>query len=225
MLLERRFGVKLFATGRQEGHNGNLTMMDSFELFVSRLRARLDRADAPTPPTSDVIRAAVLLLLRRAEGDGGEDAEILFIKRAERAGDPWSGHLAFPGGHAEKRDATLLDAAIREAAEEVGIDVREGGRVLGSLPTFSPMSRRLPPLSVTPFVALAPPAARPRLQRGEVDDAFWMALSAMKDVGTSASVRLTVTGEPREWPAYPSPLGPIWGITERILTRFLGLVE
>jgi 8-oxo-dGTP pyrophosphatase MutT (NUDIX family) len=218
--------ARRLATGRRELLNGTVTLMDSFDLFVARLGARLGPAVAPAPPAEGgVTHAAVLLLLRPVQGTHGDDAEILFIKRAERAGDPWSGHLAFPGGHAEKHDVTLLDAAVREAAEEVGIDVRAGGRVLGSLPTFSPMSRRLPPLSVTPFVALAPAGAAPRLQQGEVDEVFWMPVSALKEGGTSASVKLMITGEPREFPAYHSPLGPIWGITERILTRFLGLVD
>ncbi len=57
--------------------------------------------------------AAVTLLLRRGAVDG---AEILFIKRAERTGDPGSGHRAFPGGRVDEHDATLLDVAMREAA-------------------------------------------------------------------------------------------------------------
>ena len=177
-----------------------------------------------------VIHAAVTLLLRPAGGDAGTDAaadstEILFIKRAVRAGDPWSGHLAFPGGRAEKWDATLLDVAMREAAEEVGIDARQGGRLLGRLPTVRPLSARIPSITVTPFVALAPPGASPRPQPEEVEEAFWMPLAALRGSGRSVAVKWETRDGTRELPAFPSPKGPIWGITERILSQFLALTE
>jgi 8-oxo-dGTP pyrophosphatase MutT (NUDIX family) len=51
------------------------------------------------------------------------DAEILFIKRAGRAGDRWSGHVALPGGKRDPQDASDRVAAIRETQEEVGLDL------------------------------------------------------------------------------------------------------
>jgi 8-oxo-dGTP pyrophosphatase MutT (NUDIX family) len=203
-----------------------------FEAFLQRVAARLDPVDLAKMPAAEEgqTHAAVTLLLRPAgEGAGsdatGDSAEILFIKRAERAGDPWSGHLAFPGGRAEKQDATLLDLAMREAAEEVGIDARHGGRLLGRLPPVRPLSTRIPSITVTPFVALAPPGAIPRLQPAEVEEAFWMPLAALRGTGRSAVVRWEDREGTRELPAFPSPKGPIWGITERILSQFLALAE
>ncbi len=192
-----------------------------FEAFLQRIGARLDPVDTDRVPAAEggVTHAAVTLLLRPA----GDSAEILFIKRAERAGDPWSGHLAFPGGRAEKSDASLLDVAMREAAEEVGIDARQGGRLLGRLPTIRPLSARIPSITVTPFVAVAPQGAVPLLQPEEVADAFWMPLAALKESGRSATVRWEAKDGTREFPAFPSPRGPIWGITERILSQFLAL--
>jgi 8-oxo-dGTP pyrophosphatase MutT (NUDIX family) len=204
----------------------------AFEEFLQRIAARLDPVDRARVPAAEggVTHAAVTLLLRPAGGaaDGkatGDSAEILFIKRAVRARDPWSGHLAFPGGRAEERDAALLDVAMREAAEEVGIDARQGGRVLGRLPTVRPLSTRIPSITVTPFVALAPQGAIPRVQPEEVEEAFWMPLAALRKSGLSATVRWEVQDGMRELPAFPSPKGPIWGITERILSQFLALVE
>ena len=204
----------------------------SFEAFLQRLAARLDPADLGKVPIAEggVTHAAVTLLLRPAGGEDGSDAtadsaEILFIKRAVRAGDPWSGHLAFPGGRAEEWDATLLDIAMREAAEEVGIDARQGGRLLGRLPTVRPLSARIPSITVTPFVALAPPGAVLRLQPEEVEEAFWMPITALRRSGRSATVRWETRDGTRELPAFPSPKGPIWGITERILSQFLALTE
>ncbi len=197
---------------------------DAFDSLLQLLSARLESADRGEAPTREpgVTLAAVTLLLRRGAMDG---AEILFIKRAERTGDPWSGHLAFPGGRVDEHDATLLDVAMREAAEEVGIDARQGGRVIGRLPTFRPASARIPSVSVTPFVAVAPEGAMIRLQPDEVQDAFWMPLSDLRKSGRSATVRWEAVDGARELPAFPSALGPIWGITERILSQFLALAE
>jgi 8-oxo-dGTP pyrophosphatase MutT (NUDIX family) len=200
----------------------------TFESFLQRVSARLDPVDLAMPAAEDgITHAAVTLLLREdAGGDApSNSAEILLIKRAERAGDPWSGHLAFPGGRAEKQDATLLALAMREAAEEVGIDARHGGRLLGRLPAVRPLSTRVPSITVTPFVALAPPGAILRLQPAEVEEAFWMPLAALRRTGRSAVVRWEARDGTRELPAYPSPKGLIWGITERILTQFLVLSE
>ena len=204
-----------------------------FEAFLQRVQARLDPIDGMEVPAAEngLTHAAVMLLLRPAAGAGSDDAaagdaaEILFIKRAERAGDPWSGHLAFPGGRAEKGDATLLDVAMRETAEEVGIDARQGGRLLGRLPAFRPMSARIPSVTVTPFVAAAPRGAIPRLQQSEVEAAFWMPVAELMRTGRSAVVRWEGKDGPRELPGFPSPRGTIWGITERILSQFLALAE
>jgi 8-oxo-dGTP pyrophosphatase MutT (NUDIX family) len=208
-----------------------MTLTPLFEAFLIRTASRLDPIDSagtPAPagplPAAEkgaATHAAVALLLRPDRT--GDSAEILLIKRAERDGDPWSGHMAFPGGRAEARDATLLDVAVRETVEEVGIDVRNGGRLLGWLPSLRPLSARNPLLSVAPLVALAPGGAIPHLQASEVETAFWMSLAALRVEGQSARVRHEIEGVSREWPAYPSPQGPIWGITARILSRFIEL--
>ena len=66
------------------------------------------------------------------------DPEILFIRRAARQGDRWTGHVAFPGGKRDPDDASDRAAAERETREEVGLDLATtaGGRVcyVGGLP-------------------------------------------------------------------------------------------
>jgi len=68
-------------------------------------------------------KAAVAVILRPAPGETLDSTEILFIKRAERDGDPWSGHMAFPGGHMEPDDSDLKESAIRETKEETQADI------------------------------------------------------------------------------------------------------
>jgi 8-oxo-dGTP pyrophosphatase MutT (NUDIX family) len=147
--------------------------------------------------------------------------------------DHWSGHLALPGGRVEPQDATLLATAVRETFEEVGVDLREGGEVLGSLRTVEPRSPMAPRVSVAPFVAVAPPAyhvsaegepSAPLVLSEEVAAAFWLPVSELRGGGRSEVFRMVFAGVEREWPAYPSGHGPIWGITERILTDFLSLL-
>ncbi len=197
--------------------------MNRFEEFLHRLGARLPAADA-----SDAVRieparirqAAVALILREAAGE----AEILIIKRAERTGDPWSGHLALPGGRADASDADLLATALRETHEEIGLDLRAGGRVLGRLPLLAPNNPRLPQIEITPFVAVAPAqfALTPNV---EVADLFWTSAPGLKRTGRSDEYRMTFGEIVKRWPAYPSAGGPIWGITERILTDFLSHLD
>ena len=58
--------------------------------------------------------------------------DLLFMRRAEFTGDPWSGHVSFPGGRIEPHDESPLHGAIREAHEEIGVDLSEAEH-LGAL--------------------------------------------------------------------------------------------
>jgi 8-oxo-dGTP pyrophosphatase MutT (NUDIX family) len=174
-------------------------------------------------------QAAVALVLRRRLSE----AELLVIKRSESERDHWSGHLALPGGRMEPTDASLLVTAVRETFEEVGIRLDAGGEVIGRLATVVPQSRLVPRIAVTPFVAVAPAeyhvfgegeASSKLTLSSEVAAAFWVPVSELKSGGRSAAFRMVFAGVEREWPAYPSTHGPIWGLTERILTEFLSLV-
>ena len=72
-----------------------------------------------------MIPAAVAIALR----DGDDGLEALFIHRAVRVGDTWSGQIAFPGGRREPGDADLLATAIRETLEEIGVDLSGAERL------------------------------------------------------------------------------------------------
>src|SRR5208337_658874 len=97
--------------------------------------------------------------------DPQHEGSMLLIQRTEREGDPWSGQIAFPGGHKASGDRTLLDTAMREADEEVGIALRQH-ETLGALP---PVRSRIRHISVAPFVFLL--RVREEIQRNmEVAD-------------------------------------------------------
>jgi 8-oxo-dGTP pyrophosphatase MutT (NUDIX family) len=165
-------------------------------------------------------RAAVALILR----DGGDGAlELLMIKRAAFEGDPWSGHVALPGGRQEPGDASLEATAIRETWEETGIDLARDGCVIGRLDDLQPRTPRLPPLVITPFLAVL---ARdvPIVLSPEVAEAFWVPLAALQDPGASREIVLELTGGPRSVPSFQHEGYTIWGLTERILRQFLALL-
>lgn len=112
-----------------------------------------------------------------------ERVEILFIQRSERLGDPWSGHIAFPGGKREEGDADDAATAAREAMEETGIDVREL-HFMGALHDRRVLSggRALPNASFSAFVWVAGSDYEPsfRLETAEVAAAWWEPLSTLE---------------------------------------------
>ena len=91
--------------------------MWSVVLHIGRVREVLGGSlpvgiDPPGP-----FAAAVAAILRQAPSG----LEVLFIKRAERDGDPWSGHMAFPGGRREPHDSDLYSTALRETTVRLDI--------------------------------------------------------------------------------------------------------
>ena len=194
--------------------------MGDFEMFRRQLDQRLVAPRRIPIERDRVPQAAVSLILREAQGS----SQALIIKRAERPGDHWSGHLALPGGRAQIEDRDLIATAARETYEEVGIDLLDGGEFIGQLEILTPTNARLPRLEITPFVAVAPHEFTTRLN-GEVARAFWISVADLKGAGRSSFFSTPLDGVINKWPAYPSEGGPIWGITERILTNFLSLLD
>ena len=109
-------------------------------------------------------------------------------------------------------------------AEEVGIIISERELFLGELNDIAPRNPRLPRIIIRPFVILAPQIIELRLNH-EVNAAFWVSASEVKEAGCAESVPIEIERIEYRWPAYPTERGPIWGITERILTDFLTYLD
>ena len=165
-------------------------------------------------------RAAVAIVLRRS---AESVVELLLIKRSERADDPWSGHVALPGGRFDPSDATLQDTAIRETREETGIDLARDGLVLGMLDELRPRTPTLPPIIVTPFVAIVKPDVAIETS-DEVAFAFWVALSELEDPALAIESSVLVRGATWRVPSYLLGGQIVWGMTERILRNLQALL-
>lgn len=167
-------------------------------------------------------QAAVAAILR----DNGRETEALFIKRAKRPGDLWSGHMAFPGGHWEPGDVDLAATAIRETLEEIGLDLSRHGRLLGHLDymNVNPIGTSIDML-IVPFVFVVegePPPFRPN---HEVADVLWGSIHDMHS-GRSATRRdMHVRGAMHAFPGYDVQNEIVWGLTYRMLHGFFAVLD
>jgi 8-oxo-dGTP pyrophosphatase MutT (NUDIX family) len=182
-----------------------------FSALKARLAARAPlRAAAP-----GAMETAVALIL----APGAKGLEALFIRRAERADDPWSGHIALPGGRREPGDADRLATAVRETKEEVGVTLPSSA-LLGELDDLHPSAARLPPLVISPYVFGF--GARPEAGvSAEVSEVLWLPLSELP--ACEGKTTVTIKGFPVEVPCFDRGGVVIWGLTYRILTGFLKL--
>jgi 8-oxo-dGTP pyrophosphatase MutT (NUDIX family) len=180
---------------------------------LARLKERLSHPHPITADDSSLIWAAVTVVITPAPDS------ILLIRRADREGDPWSGHMALPGGRREPADQDLLATAIREAHEEVGLGLGPE-HLLGSLEDVVPRTPVLPPVAVRPFVFLTPERA-PLVLNREVASATWVPLDDLLRPERHHAVWLEVAGESRQVQAYQLENAVVWGMTERILTSLI----
>ena len=187
--------------------------------LTASLTARPGGVATVRPGDPEPRRAAVAVVLHAPPG--AADASVLFVKRAEYPGDPWSGHVALPGGRAEPADATLWDTAVRETWEETGLDLRRGARFLGAMDELYPRTPTLPPIVVRPYV-VAVAEQRPLTLSGELDAAFWAPLAALRDPAVDRESTVTVRGaRTLVVPSFVYGGHTVWGMTERVIRELL----
>lgn len=178
----------------------------------------------PAHPAAEAdMRAGVAVLLQPQQ----DDLHMLFIHRAQHPQDPWSGHMAFPGGRHEPGDPSLQITTQRETKEEVGIDLALHGEYLGQLATVQAAPRgRSINMAVSPFVYVVSPEARPAPDPVEVQDTIWVPLAFMQQDGVEQQVsRHLHDGTSIEVPALLYGGKTIWGLTYRMLQGFLALID
>ncbi|MGA2789661.1 MAG: CoA pyrophosphatase [Candidatus Bathyarchaeia archaeon] len=186
---------------------------DTFDL--ESLKARLRREGAIPESDKGHPEAAVAIIINPKDRRGS----ILLIKRTERVGDPWSGQIAFPGGHKASSDRNFLETAIREAHEEVGIDLREH-ELLGQLPLVYARTRQV---QVAPFIFQLKTSVILKSNE-EVAEKFWVPLSIL-DVSEVERTEVKVEEGKLSVDGYIYGGNTVWGLTFRIINILLDRKE
>ena len=166
-------------------------------------------------------RAAVAMILR----ERGGTVEVLMIKRAELDGDPWSGHMAFPGGRMDPSDRHGFDVAVRETAEEIGLWLDSGDPCIGRLSevrTHFLWGRKA--LVVSPFVFRL--NRNPKLVLNhEVSEVVWVPIPFLMDRGNCQRMTLNRNGIDISLPCYIYEGRRIWGLSLMMLRQLLAVLQ
>jgi 8-oxo-dGTP pyrophosphatase MutT (NUDIX family) len=190
-----------------------------FGMRIDLIRERLSVYLPVALEANGGVRAAVALILR----DGEDGVEFVAIRRSQRPGDPWSGHMALPGGRQHPSDVDLVTTVARETREEVGIDLVAHGQMLGRLDELRTGGMQRLNVIVSPFVFALTAPVDLRLNAQEVESAVWVPLPFLRQDEARGSLRLTLAGQEMEYSAFVYRGHTIWGLTYRILTSFLSL--
>lgn len=183
--------------------------MTTFEL--ARIKERLGGRAPDT--SSEHAPAAVATVLR----EGREGSEVLFIKRAERVGDPWSGHVAFPGGKREPSDESLLVTAIREAHEEVGLRLAPAGYLV----RLGDVRARMSGYRVAQFVFALDESEVTLATSAEVTATLWVPLARLARFEGAGTTTWTSGERTIELPCIHLGAYVLWGMTYRMILQLL----
>jgi 8-oxo-dGTP pyrophosphatase MutT (NUDIX family) len=169
-------------------------------------------------------RAAVAVVLR--EQSVGAPTEVLYIRRVENRADPWSGQMAFPGGHIEPEDDGPVAAAVRETMEELALPLGRVGRLLGRLDDLTAMARgKVLPLAISPvvFALVTPHPLSPH--PAEVADAVWLPLAALAAGQHDDTIQIERDARRYEFPCWRVGSHCVWGLTYLMTLDLLRRLE
>jgi len=181
------------------------------DAYVRRISPVLTMKEPVRRRDEQLASVAVILGHKR-------DATVLLIRRSERENDPWSGHIAFPGGRVEKCDRRLRDTAVRETAEELGADLDNNSSFLGYLGTFKTRTRKM---NVVACVFQAQSDLPISMNNEEVASYRWVPLRAFVSEKASSLYAIDRHGVKVTFPAFQVNDYLVWGLTERIIFNLI----
>jgi 8-oxo-dGTP pyrophosphatase MutT (NUDIX family) len=136
---------------------------------------------------------------------------VILTQRSAHLNDH-AGQISFPGGKIDSTDASPLDAALREADEEIGL-TREFIDPLGYLDLYGTSFG----FRILPTVARVRPGFSLRVSAAEVDDVFEVPLAFLMDPANHQLHSKAFRGIDRTYYAMPFEERYIWGATAGIL--------
>jgi 8-oxo-dGTP pyrophosphatase MutT (NUDIX family) len=186
------------------------TGFHDLEALSARLQAHRARR---LPGRHWVVRCGVVLLIAERGPGAVEAPALLMMRRAERAGDPWSGQVSFPGGRVQPDDADTRAAALRELSEETGLRPDASFVPIGRLSDLLTREHgRNRPMVVTPYVyrvpralAVAPGAEAARL--------WWEPLATLIDPARRHRLHWRVAGLPLPFSSIEVSGARLWGLS------------
>jgi 8-oxo-dGTP pyrophosphatase MutT (NUDIX family) len=196
--------------------------LSSDSVKIDLVREKLSTHSPARVGTPQNPQAAVAVVLR--EGDRG--SEVLLIERAIRKGDPWSGHMAFPGGRRDPTDESTMMVARRETREEVGLDL-DGSEYLGRLDDMTGSPRKSLQLVISAHAFHVKQAPQFVLDPTEVQEALWFPLAELHDESRWVDHSIPDLPDMR----FPGVLVSgserhvVWGLTYRFLDHLLEILD
>jgi len=165
-----------------------------------------------------VTRASVALIYR---GPRERDGELLFIQRARRDGDPWSGDMAFPGGRLERSDTSSRHTAMRETLEETGLDLFRQGEYQARLSDLLTRHHsRWSPMVVTPHV-FAWQGDNAMSLNHEAQRGIWIPLDSLGNPAHRSTLQIRTPVGKMTFPCCRYQGYCIWGLSYSMLQEFL----
>lgn len=190
------------------------------DVDLAEIRRRLGGRDARRYVGPEPARWAAVATVLRPGNDG---AELLLIRRAEREGDPWSGHIAFPGGHRDPGDPDLLATARRETREEVGLDLGPQ-HLIGALDEHAATARgNFMGMVIAPYVFAIDEAPK-LVPNREVEEVLWAPLGPIARGEVETVKEIEHAGEHMRFPGYRVGNHVLWGLTHRMLGDLLAIL-
>lgn len=188
---------------------------------LQHARAALNRHEPRAMPLVEgpMKKAAVAAVLRQTN-----ELEVLLIVRAEHPKDPWSGHIAFPGGRVDAGDLGPLSAARRETQEEVGLDLHEHGGLLGELSHVPVVNTGRHPMVISPYVFELSGTPELTLETSEVQKTLWVPLSFLEDRSNRSTISRKFKGVSMDMACYHLDEHILWGLTLRMLDELVKVI-
>lgn len=178
-------------------------------------------AEVPGAPGAEQQAVVAAILRQSARG-----AELLLIRRAQNPRDPWSGHMALPGGRRDAGDVDLVHTAIRETSEEIQVDLARDAKLLGHLPITRAVARaRDIDLAIFPIVFALEREVLPEPNPREVESVLWTPVDHLLSPESRSNFDYVSAGQRHRFPAFDVDGHRVWGLTYRVLQHLLSVLD